>query len=251
MIGGVQLKREQSRTYTVGGASFARQSSTFGLDVAKIGRDDLAAMVRGLAVGETQRQVAAGNDQFTSEVDGRTARPLADARTRVVVTWGAELARRAMTVAETELRRAIGASLATRSGRLADVASSWEWVYVKRGAKGRAGQVTRNPAEIPSFGFADLLVLRPTDAVSYAWFANYYANNGGRLEGRRSRRDPARKPRTMGFMGATAAALRWRSEFRSFSVYAGFSQKFLPRGTRSRFGVPVLVVRLRMRGRVK
>lgn len=240
------LKRHATRTRVLGGTSMTRETFNLATDIKAITLDDFRATLRGVALLEIQAQARAGNDQFTTTVDNRTAKPLAEAERKAIILWGATIGRLLMNVARETLIRAITGALGSRSGRLRNPAN-WEWLYIPGGGKTRRG-VQINPTEIASFTYDDRLVLRPKpDVLPYAWFANWRAVGGGRHVVTRRKR--GRAVSAVGFMGKAADDLRRRPELKQFSIYAAITRRFAPPGA-ARMGQPFFMFRLKMRGRV-
>lgn len=236
----------------LGSESVSRQTFNLAADINDISVDDFRTTLRGIVIEHIQAQAALGNDQFTTTVDNRTAKPVLEAERKVIVLWGAIIGRMLMSIAKEVLIKAIDNSLGVRSGKLRNP-SNWEWVYIPGGGKTKEG-VKVNPSDIPSFGYDDRLVLRPRgDMIPYAWFANWRSVGGGRnTTTRRVRKDgqTTKVTSNIGFMAKAAEELRRRGELKQFSIYAGFSRRFAPSGA-ARMGQPFLMVRLKMRGRLK
>jgi hypothetical protein len=230
----------KTRTINVGGQAGTRQ--TFGADVMLQSRADLHSMLVGIAGEDTAQQIRLGNRPQLVEVDNRTNKPLDQAQRKVVVLFGTVLARAAMRMVETELRNAISRSTVARSGRLANIGASWEWRFIPRGGTARVVTSANPPT---TFARGDMLVLVPV-RVPYATAVNRAVANSGRLTSTRKRKG-TKTTSNMGFLAAASRAVKRRTEFKQFAVFAEFTQAHAVPGEVYSHGTGVLVIRPRFR----
>lgn len=235
------------RSVTLGGQSFARESLL--QEVGSQSLADVRAIIRGLTFEQTRQQLRLQNPPTLLEVDGRTGKRVEDVDKRTVVLFGVMLAASAMRQVEIELASTIARSTTARSGRLGNVAASWQWVYIPKGGTPRPISSGTPPA---SFGIGDALVLTP-HAVPYATLTNRNVGRRGRLDslnaaGRKGREAPRAKQQR-GFLFWAAEAMRKRVAFRQFSVQVVFSKSHqAPGEIMTRLGTGLLVIRARGRG---
>jgi hypothetical protein len=241
-----------TRTVNIGGQQrTTRQTLT--AEIQKQTLADLHSMLVGIATEDTAQQEKLGNPPQLVEVDNRTNKPLDQAVAKIVVLFGTVLARAAMRMVETELRQAISRSTYARSGRLQDVAGSWEWRYIPNGGTARVVTAANPPT---SFARGDFLTLVPVQ-VPYASSVNRKVAQSGRLNAHTSsiaRRGankgrPSKASQNLGFLAAATRALRRRSEFKQFTVRAEFTTAHAVPGEVSKFGTGVITIRPRFRGR--
>jgi hypothetical protein len=248
-----------ARTITFGGQSIARERITenvTGFTLAQV-----QEALRRIAVEVSDEQTKLGNPPSTIQVDNSSFKTINQAERRIVVTFGTTLVKGILVQIETILRHAIDLSTTARSGRLHDIAQSWEWVYVPgfNSDKTKAGVIT-NPEQITSFGFTDRLILRPK--LAYATAVNMRVAGGStgalniKTRGKRGNKGAAnfqsRRLQNMGFLGYTAETLRRNPQVRNlYSVYVAFSKRFTAPGEVSKKqGTGVLIIRPKRRGRL-
>jgi hypothetical protein len=207
----------KSRTVTLGGASLARVTITEELN-AQYKADVHSALV-GITREETAQQIRLDNPPQLLEVDDRTNKPVDQAERKVVVLFGTFLSRAAMQMVENALRSAIANSTNARSGRLRDVASSWEWRFIPAGGSARKVSAANPPTTLAR---GDRLVLVPVN-VPYATAVNRSVLHGrpGVLKGRL--RTGGRGTRDSGFLAAATRDVKRRAEFKQFAIYAEFT----------------------------
>jgi hypothetical protein len=149
-----------------------------------------------------------------------------------------------MRMVETELRQAITKSTYSRSGRLANVGGSWQWVYIPAGGIARTVSAASPPA---TFARGDKLVLVPVN-VPYATAVNRAVANSGRLNAHTARRGKAAKSsQNLGFLAATTRAVKRRQEFKQFAVVAEFTKSHAVSGEVYKHGTGVITIRARFK----
>lgn len=200
--------------------------------------------VRQTSERELKHQIELGNSkQYLAVVDGSRVKPISQALQRVQIFFVTTILARNLGRAKNVLAAAIRRATHTHTGLLAD---GWEW-YQQTG--GKAGPVRRLGATLPpdlALHAGDGLILAP--AARYAWFGNYYTARHQTFVPSEVKRKRAgkvvrrRKPaRGFGFMAYAARQLRPELSKAGVSVWANTSTALAPPGTRSRFGVPILV----------
>lgn len=208
---------------------------------------DLHSMLVGTTSEKTAEQIRIGNPPQIVEVDNRTNKPIDQADRKIVVLFGTTLAKAAMSMVETELRRAITSSTHIVSGRLANVGASWQWLFIPKGGAARPVSAGNPPT---TFARGDMLVLKPVN-VPYATVVNRAVANSSRFRARAAGTRWNTPPKSMqnhGFLATAARIVRRRSEFRQFRVFAEFTQAFAVPGELSRKqGTGVIVIRPRFR----
>ena len=235
------------RAVTLGGERLASERLLVEMQTQSLA--DVRAMLRGITFDVTRQQIALGNPPTLLEVDNRTGKRVEDVEKKTVVVYGVTLAASAMREVELELAGAIARATTPRSGRLGNVSTSWQWLFVPKGGAARPVSAGTPPK---AFGPGDQLVLVPKD-VPYATITNRNVAHGGRLNkpGRRGR-EPARSRQNRGFLFWAAEGARRRASFKQFAVFVVFSQKHRVAGevmTRTQ-GTGMIVIRPRLR-RVK
>lgn len=227
------------------------------LDLAEISRDSINRALRVVIASETAAQIRLDNPPQVMTVDNASGKPLEQAERKVVVLFGTVLARAAMATLESTLRASILASTTARTGRLSDVSASWEWRLI-RGGKNGSSRVISSPEEIKGFGFNDRLVLTPRAPLNYAWIVNSLVARSGRLavktRGKRGKKGTAefqsKRLSNLGFIAATAVAIRKHPAFRDFSVHAAFTRRYGVSDEIGPHGTPYFTIRPKRRGRL-
>jgi hypothetical protein len=234
----------KTRTYTLGGQQFARQTLPVEMQAQSVA--DIQAMIRNITGEQTAIQIALGNPPQFLEVDGRTGKRVDDVNKRTVVLYGVLFAATAMRQVELELAQAITQSTMAHSGRLGNVGASWQWIFVPK--RGTARPITSGSAP-PFFGAGDQLALMPRD-VPYATIVNRNVARGGRIIapiGRKGR--PAKSKQNRGFLFWAAEGTRKRAAFKQFVVKVVFSGvHMVPGEVMTRMsGTGMIVIRPRIR----
>jgi hypothetical protein len=254
----VALVIPRTKTIDLGGGQVGTRQS-LAREIALQSLEDVRTMLRTITVNDTRQQIALGNPPSLTEVDGQAAKPVTAAEKRTVVIFGATLAAAAMRLVESALAAAIAKTTTARSGGLGDITGHWQWLLITKAGVRRVSSA--NPPA--SLTITDRLVLQPRD-VPYATNVNQ-AVDGVLMRGGNKRRgidDPllTRKRRvnragakgkgsSVGFLEAATAALKSRTDFRQFAVYAAFSLTHKVAGERSKKqGSPMIVIRPRLRG---
>jgi hypothetical protein len=231
-------------TNTLGGAGLRKP---LGVEIHAQTKADLHSMLVGIASEDTAQQIKQNNPPQVVEVDNRTNKPLEQAVAKVVVLFGTVLAQAAMRMVETELTRAITSSTRTVTGRLSNVGSSWQWLFIPKGGAARPVSASNPPK---TFARGDMLVLKPVN-VPYATVVNRAVANSSRFRARAAGTRWNTPPKSMqnhGFLAMAARIVRRRSEFRQFRVFAEFSEAFPVPGELSRKqGTGVIVIRPRFK----
>lgn len=232
------------RAVTLGGERFASERLLVEMQTQSLA--DVRAMLRGITFEVTRQQIALGNPPTLLEVDNRTGKPVEDVDKKTVVVYGVTLAASAMREVEIELAGAIARATTPHSGRLANVSTSWQWLFIPKGGAARPISSGTPPK---AFGAGDQLVLMPKD-VPYATITNRNVAAGGRLNksGKASKR-AARSKQNRGFLFWAAEGARKRAAFKQFAVFVVFSQKHRVAGevmTRTQ-GTGMIVIRPRYR----
>ncbi|HXD04889.1 MAG TPA: hypothetical protein VN680_02490 [Burkholderiaceae bacterium] len=195
---------------------------TLPMEIVAQTKADLHSMLVGITREDTAQQIALGNDPQLVEVDSHTNKPLDEAKMRIVVLFGVQLARAAMGMVEAELRGAISRSTTSISGKLVNVSASWQWRYIPKG--GIARTLTAGSAP-PAFGRGDKLVLVPV-GVPYATAVNRAVRHSGRIKAaERGRKKGSTSTQNVGFLSKAATALKRRNEFKQFKVIAEFTER--------------------------
>jgi len=223
---------QKSRTIDIGGSSFQRDVLT--KSVQGWTREQVHAALRQTAIDITGDQAKLGNVASSIMVDNSTFKSVDKAERKVVVLFGARLAKAVVLAVQRALITTIEASTDRKTGALANL-NNWEWILVPE--KGQTRHV--DPFSIDSMSINDRLILRPSGVMKSTkkGMANYAtAVNQNVAGGRRSfnlkvrKKGSGKKMRAntgKGFFGATAELLRRDSSIRqSFSVYAAFTQRF-------------------------
>jgi hypothetical protein len=204
---------------------------------------DVRAMIRGITLEQTGQQIRLGNPPQLLEVDARTGKRLEDVDKKTMVLFGTVLAAGAMRQVELELAGAITRSTTRRTGRLADVASSWGWLYVPKKGGARWVTAATPPA---TFGAGDALVLCPKE-LPYATITDRNVGRAGRLKATaRKGRTPKPSLQNKGFLYTTAANVAKRTVFKQFSVRFALTNDYRIRGELS-WATGVIVIRPRVR----
>lgn len=219
-------------------------------DVSHLARQDIINLLRFTTAEETAKQKKLGNKAQMVTVDGYKNKPVSQAEKKVVVLFGDSLARMAMSLVESTLAGTISRSTNSVSGKLKNVKSNWEWLFLRN----------NSPIQFPyddqgglQFQAKDKLVLKPKN-VPYASIVNMNVSKGDRslsMRTRKSKRNPtgvSKRNQSMGFMGATTAILKKNPVFKNFNVYVQFSRKYKVAGEVSRTqGSPCIVISSRGR----
>ena len=233
----------KSRTVTLGGVRFAKDTFLVELQTQSVA--DVRSYIFTTTVQQTAQQIAIGNPPQLLTVDDRTGKPLEDVEKKSVVIFGVALPATAMRQVEIELASAISRATTARSGALAGITSSWQWLFIPKGGGPRTVTSAAPPA---SFASGDQLVLLPRD-VPYATITNRNVVRGGRLIRRGWERRAAKSRQNLGFLATATAAVRSKSVFKQFSVSAVFSKNHMVAGeimTRTS-GTGMIVIRPRIR----
>ena len=237
----------RTRTVNLGdGTRLTRETFLYELNGQSL--SDIRAWIRDITETTTAQQIALGNPPQLLEVDNRTGKSLDTVEKKAVVTYGTALPELAMRLVEAELRAAILASTRVYSGRLSDVAASWQWRYIP---KGGAARVVTSGTRLASFSPGDMLVLVPAQ-VPYATRVNRNVAQSGRLNRAPKKGKVQRKAlQNRGFLAVATAAVRRRTELKQFRVFADFTKTHMvPGETMSeRQGTGVIVIRPRVRRR--
>jgi hypothetical protein len=244
--------------------------SKFAKDVTNLTVQMIQDTLRQGALKVIGQQTKLDNPPTYLEVDNNSYKPIMSAEKRILILFGVKLVQGAMAAIKNELKKAIdemiyrqGDPTRELTGRLGDM-NNWEWVLVR--GKNSPGIVVHSETEVGTFSAEDALVLRPIgvkeEGRGYTVFANLTGQSRNirqsRLTGR-YRRSAYRNAfagapqirRAIGFMGATAKAVRGMHQFKQFSIKAGFSKQFAVAGEASRFGTPFLMLRVKRRGKLK
>ena len=216
----------KTRTIDIGGSTFERD--VISKSVQGWTREQVHAALRQTAIGITGQQAKLGNVASTVTVDNSSFKSVDQAEKKIVVLFGTMLAKAVVAAVQRALIATIEASTDRRTGALANLAN-WEWILVP--GDGQSRRV--DPFNIASMAINDRLILRPL--LKYATAVNQNVAGGRRgFNFKVAKKAKARKVRAntgKGFFGATAELLRRDSSIRqSFSVYAGFTRRFLAPG---------------------
>jgi hypothetical protein len=214
-----------NRTTTLGGERLTSQRLL--VEVEKQSLSDVRFMMRSIAEAQVAAQARQGNPASVTAVDGGTGRDIDAALRKVVVLFGVVLAAAAMREVESALRDAIAASTRTHSGRLADIAGSWQWLYIPKGGTAR---VVSPGAVLPAFNRGDQLVLTP-QGVPHATLTNRNVAHSGRLNrAPKKGKEPPKSQQNRGFLFNAADKVRRRPAFAQFSVRVVFSRAHMVPG---------------------
>jgi hypothetical protein len=216
----------KTRTIDIGGSAFERD--VISKSVQGWTREQVHSALRQTAVDIAGEQAKLGNVASSITVDNSTFKSITQAERKVVVLFGTHLARAVVMAVQRALLATIEASTDRKTGALANL-NNWEWILVP--GEGQSKRV--DPFSISSMGINDRLILRPM--VKYATAVNQNVAGGRRgFNFKVAKKAKAKKVRAntgKGFFGATAELLRRDSSIRqSFSVYAGFTRRFLAPG---------------------
>jgi hypothetical protein len=200
---------------------------TFKQDVTGFGLVDIKSMIMEIAGTETAQQERLGNPAMMVYADGYVNKKVSDARKKVEVIFGSQLARSAMETVEQVLKAAILKTTNVRTGDLSNIKGKWEWLYIRNG---RPYNFVLNDSI--TFSAGDKLVLKPRD-VPYATLVNMMVSKGDKSLSIRSRKTKRnnytgyrKSTSNMGFFGATTAIIKRMPAFRNFNVVTAFSQNF-------------------------
>jgi len=242
----------KTRIVTLGGSGGeSARRATLTADIRAQSLADVHAMLVGITREDTAQQIRIGNPPQLVEVDNKTNVSVENAKRKTVVVFGTTLAKAAMRMVETELQAAISASTRVKTGRLRNM-GSWEWRYIPKGSSARIVSSANPPA---AFARGDKLVLVPA-SVPYATAVNRAVANSGRLNAHtatgRKRKDgstalPPKASQNLGFLAATARAVRRRSEFKQFAVIVEFTRAHAVAGEVYKHGTGVITIRPRFR----
>jgi len=232
----------KTRIIDIGGSTFERD--VISKSVQGWTREQVHAALRQTAIDITGQQAKLGNVASTVTVDNSSFKSVDQAEKKIVVLFGTMLAKAVVAAVQRALIATIEASTDKHAGILANLAN-WEWILVP--GEGQARRV--DPFSIASLGLKDRLILRPFNVikttskgpVNYATAVNQNVAGGRRgFNFKVAKKAKARKVRAntgKGFFGATAELLRRDSSIRqSFSVYAGFTQRFTAPNEKARAG---------------
>jgi len=199
---------------------------TFKEDVTGLGLSDIRQMLLEIVGTDTKQQERLGNQANLVYTDGFINKPASDVKKKVEVVFGSQLARTAMDVVEQVLKAAILKTTDSKTGKLANIKSSWEWIFIR---KGRPYNFVLD--DNITFIAGDKLILKPRD-VPYATLVNMMVSKGGRslsIRGRKTKKNLTgyrKSTSNMGFIGATTAIVRRMPMFRNFNVVTAFTQNY-------------------------
>lgn len=225
------------------GSGATLQKDTFRIEVNAQSAADVQWMMRNIASSDVGEQMRLGNPPSLIEIDGKSSKGFDEAKRKIVVLFGSVLAAQAMRLVESELVRNINASTTPRSGRLASVQGSWQWLLIRKGSAVEVSSATA----LPPFTRGMMLVLTPWD-VPYATAVNSRIKGTGRLmtkPGTRKRKPAVSKP--IGFLGATVNALRRHTVFAQFAIRVEFTTAYKVPGEVYRHGTGQIVIKPRTR----
>lgn len=207
---------------------------TFKRDVTGFGLADIKSMIMEIAGTDTAQQERLGNPAMMVYADGYVNKKVSDARKKVEVIFGSQLARTAMETVESTLKAAILKSTEVRTGDLSNIKGKWEWIYIRNG---RPYNLVLGDSI--TFTQGDKLVLKPRD-VPYSTLANMMVSKGSKslsLRTRKTKKNQTgyrKSTSNMGFIGATTAILKRMPVFRNFNVVTAFTQNFKVPGEKAR-----------------
>ena len=232
----------KSKTIDIGGSTHQRDVVT--QSVQGWAREQVHAALRQTTIDITGQQAKLGNVASTITVENSNFKSIDQAEKKTVVLFGTTLAKAVVAAVQRALIATIEASTDKHSGVLANLAN-WEWILVP--GEGQARRV--DPFTIASLGLKDRLILRPFNVikttskgpVNYATAVNQNVAGGRRgfnfKVGNKASGKKMRANTGKGFFGASAELLRRDSNIRqSFSVYAGFTQRFTAPNEKARAG---------------
>lgn len=199
---------------------------TFREDVTGLGLEDIKSMILEIAGTDTAQQERMGNPPSLVYADGFINKRVSDARKKVEVIFGSQLAKTAMAVVENILKASILKTTNVRTGDLSNIKGKWEWLFIKNGRPANL-QIK----DMITFSTGDKLILKPRD-VPYATLVNMMVANSGKslsIRSRKTKKNPTgyRKSTShMGFIGATTAIVKRMPMFRNFNVVTAFTNNF-------------------------
>jgi hypothetical protein len=192
-------------------------------DVSSLCREDIRKLLISIVGDETAKQENLGNKAQMVYTDGFVNRPVTEAKKKVEVIFGDQLARVAMSLVSSTLAGAIARTTNTKTGNLK---SSWEWIFLRNNA----------PIAFPSdsngnlqFQNGDKLIYKPK-GITYASIVNMKVASGSKalsVRTRKTKRNPtgvSKRNQSMGFMGATTAVLKRNPIFRNFRVFVAMTK---------------------------
>jgi hypothetical protein len=235
----------KTRTVTLGGQRYGRETLLQEINTQSLA--DVRALIARITRDVARQQLALGNPPQVLEVDGNTSTPVEAVQKKTVTLYGVVLAAAAMREVELALAQAIAQATTPHTGRLGDVASSWQWLFIR---KGRTAQPVSSASLPRAFSAGDQLVLVPR-AVPYATIVNAYVSRGGRLNKapRKGKFFAPRRTQNRGFLFWAAEAARKKTAFKQFAVFVAFTKAHRVPGevmTRTS-GTGVIVIRPRFR----
>lgn len=214
---------DKTRTKTIGAERTTSQQVGIFVDLQKQSAADIHNILIETIGETTAAQIRMGNEPNFILVDGKE-KPLRMAYRKVEVFYGAFLQRALMAVIEIELRRAILATTTARTGSLANIRQSWEWVLISGGTRTTLG----GPQDIKQFNPGDSLILTPK--VGYAGRVNSLV---------------ARSRSGRGFLLDAVDKLRRKTAWRAFAIKVGFSRAHvLPDEIQRGIGTPFISVKM-------
>jgi len=223
----VSITKVRKRTVTIGTSGGEKiRGNTVSFALTDYTRDHLHSEIDRITTEIVHFQLKNGNEPSVIFVDDSRFKPISEVTRKTLVLFGVELAQAVIRAVERALIQAIEISTNKRTGNLADI-NNWEWWYFSGKQPGRVV----NPADIPSFGLDDVLILRPKPIIKYATVANQAVAGGRRkflLErnpGSKRRGRKAQATNKRGFLRSAAEFMRRDPTVRNtFSVYAQHSE---------------------------
>ena len=226
----------RSRTFIIDGKPSVSQTQTFGVDISKLGLQDIRSMLVDIIARDTAIERRAGNEPTIVDVDGSKSKPIAAVNKRITVLFGTSMPVVALERLKAALIQNIQASTTANTGKLSSP-SSWEFTHIRAGRKIPLG------ANI-NFGPRDFVILKPK--VSYATAANKRVAAGSRsleFKAPNARKGKtAKRNQRLGFMAMTARQARHMIEFLQFSVTVGFTRAYKIPGEVSKQGTAYLII---------
>ena len=235
----MELVVPKTKTIKLGpeGGGVRGLQETFGLDIIVQSEADIQNLIIGSTEQTLIQQASIENYASRLIVDGVDNRSLYSAKKKVTAFFGQGVNQLLIGRIERTLAAEIRDTTKTRTGRLSNVRSNWQWIFVSReGGKKRPG-VPVNP-RAPGFEwfYGDTLILVPKRVLNdkgemYASTVNtLVAQRGMDFTPSRGKNKGLTTRKNWGFARRTTRKVKRTARFSGVTVWAGHTAQFLADG---------------------
>lgn len=226
-VGLITVPRTKTYNYGDGGTIVREQLS---LDVNNFTRNQIILLLRATAISQIQEQERLGNPPQIIITDNVRGKVPSQAVKRVEVNFGTHLPAAALSILKDILQKTIQRATQRKSGQLSNVASNWQYVYIRNG---KGGPVPIGSRQGIPMSASDAIVLRP-QGVPHSTVANIRVRQGRGKAAARKREEKGLAPSRagkgggVGFLAQAARKAQRNPIFANYKVVVRFTEHTVP-----------------------